>query len=187
MQRPCRSRANISDLPDPGMRSLYRLFVAGLAVTTKRLHDRNKGAIWLLVFIVIPLVINVYVFATMIASGPGLDPQQMAAPRARTRYLLIGRLVAGVLSIWGFVELYCLARTVGRQPIRPRSAGGAGLADTSIRNSRALTLRGRARFRLKERCARFPCTDTRPQASQPGSRSGPRRPASRSSTSESRP
>jgi uncharacterized membrane protein YhaH (DUF805 family) len=87
------------------------LFVASLAVATKRLHDRNKSAIWLLVFIVAPLVINIYVFATMIA-GHGLDPQQMAAAAANPM-LLVLRLVAGVLSLWGFVELYCLRGTVG--------------------------------------------------------------------------
>lgn len=88
------------------------LFVASLAVTTKRLHDRNKGAIWLLVFIVAPLVINVYVFATMI-SAHGLDPQQMALAASANPLLMVLRLVAGLLSLWGFVELYCLRGTVG--------------------------------------------------------------------------
>jgi len=98
------------------------LFVASLAVTTKRLHDRNKSAIWLLVFIVVPLVINVYVFATMISSS-GLDPQQMAAAAANPM-LLVLRLVAGVLSLWGFVELYCLRGTVGDNRYGPDPLAG---------------------------------------------------------------
>lgn len=99
------------------------LFVAGLALTTKRLHDRDKSAIWLLVFIVAPLVINVYVFATMIASA-GLDPQQMTAAASANPILLVGRLVAGVLSIWGFVELYCLRGTVGDNRYGPDPLAG---------------------------------------------------------------
>jgi uncharacterized membrane protein YhaH (DUF805 family) len=87
------------------------MFVASLAVTTKRLHDRNKGAIWLLVFIVVPVAINIYVISTMFAAH-GFDPQQMAAAGANPM-LLVLRLVAGVLSLWGFVELYCLRGTVG--------------------------------------------------------------------------
>ena len=99
------------------------LFVASLAVTTKRLHDRNKGAIWLLVFIVAPLVINVYVFATMI-SAHGFDPQQMAAAASTNPLLLVLRLVAGVLSLWGFVELYCLRGTVGDNRYGPDPLAG---------------------------------------------------------------
>jgi len=101
------------------------MFVASLAVTTKRLHDRNKSAIWLLVFIVAPLVINIYVFATMIASA-GLDPQQMASAAATNPLLLVGRLVAGVLSIWGFVELYCLRGTLGDNQYGPDPLAGQG-------------------------------------------------------------
>ena len=35
------------------------VIIAGLALTVKRLHDRNKGAVWLLVFWLLPLVLNV--------------------------------------------------------------------------------------------------------------------------------
>ncbi len=35
------------------------MFYIALAVSAKRLHDRNKGAIWLLVFIILPAVLNI--------------------------------------------------------------------------------------------------------------------------------
>jgi uncharacterized membrane protein YhaH (DUF805 family) len=103
------------------------LFVAWLAVTTKRLHDRDKSAVWILVFIVAPLVINVYVFSTMfstMATSHGFDPQQMMATMNANPILIVARLVAAVLSIWGFVELYCLRGTAGDNRYGPDPLAG---------------------------------------------------------------
>ena len=59
----------------------------------------------------------------MIASA-GLDPQQMTAAASANPILMVGRLVAAVLSIWGFVELYCLRGTVGDNRYGPDPLAG---------------------------------------------------------------
>ena len=84
------------------------LFWASIALTVKRLHDRNKGAAWLLVFYGIPFVcicaiVAVVGFGYFTAHGhkPSIEPW-MFAP-------LIGAFLAFfVVGIWGFVEFYCL-------------------------------------------------------------------------------
>jgi len=86
------------------------VLIAGLALTVKRLHDRNKSAWWLIVFWLIPFAINCAVFANSIAilnSNP--DALAMTGNPAMAGL----RLVSLVLTIWAFVELYCLRGTVG--------------------------------------------------------------------------
>jgi uncharacterized membrane protein YhaH (DUF805 family) len=48
----------------------------------------------------------------------GFDPQHMAAMNANPA-VMVCRLVATVLSIWAFVELYCLRGTVGENRFGP--------------------------------------------------------------------
>lgn len=83
------------------------LLVSGLAVTVKRLHDRDRAAWWALVFI----------FGPAVLSGIGAI------------FGHVGSAIAGVagfgISIWAFVELGCLRGTVGPNRFGPDPLGGA--------------------------------------------------------------
>ena len=76
------------------------------ATSIKRLHDRNKGARWMVAFFVIPGLHDRFV-----------DRLADSDPMA-----LLG-LVVGVLTLWGFVEMLCLGGTRG-----PNRFGGDPLA-----------------------------------------------------------
>jgi uncharacterized membrane protein YhaH (DUF805 family) len=93
------------------------LFVASLALNTKRLHDRNKGAVWLIPFIIIPTVLSLYATATVFSQSH-FDPQLMAQAGANPA-IIACRLISTVLWIWGFVELYCLRGTLGDNRFGP--------------------------------------------------------------------
>jgi len=85
------------------------ILFASVALTVKRLHDRDKGAVWLLVFWLLPLILNIVVvanrFAAMSAAGGAMPATNPA----------IGglSLISFAISIWAFVELYCLRGTAG--------------------------------------------------------------------------
>jgi uncharacterized membrane protein YhaH (DUF805 family) len=98
---------------------IYMLFIwMDLAVKTKRLHDRDKSAWWLLVFVALPLALGVARLVTMFGAmhahgAPGMDP--------------IGTLLGGasfLIQIWAFVELYCLRGTVGENRFGPDPLAG---------------------------------------------------------------
>ncbi len=112
---------------------LYLLmFYITLAVTTKRLHDRNKGAWWLLIFVVLPLVLQVPVFAAMPALFAHLSEVARAArdhlPPPPTPFepplVLIARGAATIINLWAFVELYILRGTVGDNRFGPDPLAG---------------------------------------------------------------
>jgi uncharacterized membrane protein YhaH (DUF805 family) len=65
-----------------------------LAVSIKRLHDRDKSAWWLLLFYVVPGILPVL--------GMGNNSANV----------ILGLVGAGI-SIWAFVELGCLRGTAG--------------------------------------------------------------------------
>jgi uncharacterized membrane protein YhaH (DUF805 family) len=65
-----------------------------LAVSVKRLHDRDKSAWWLLLFYVVPAILP--------ALGLG----------NRSANLILGSVRAGI-GIWAFVEIACLRGTPG--------------------------------------------------------------------------
>jgi len=93
------------------------IIVAGIAVTVKRLHDRDKGAMWLLVFYVLPLVLNVCAY--MLApnwSGPESGSSGIVP--------MLLHLAALGVTIWAFVELYCLRGTVGDNRFGPDPLAG---------------------------------------------------------------
>jgi len=87
------------------------LFI-GFAASTKRLHDRNKGAIWLIPFLVVPLALNL--------GGAILMPPDMSTgvPTFNPIKMVLSLISFG-LSIWGFVELYCLRGTEGENQYGP--------------------------------------------------------------------
>ena len=88
------------------------LIVAGFAVAVKRLHDRDKSAAWLLVFYVLPLVLDV-IGAAVAFSGRSGDMGSTNPLGA------VFSLAALGIAIWAFVELYCLRGTVGDNRFGP--------------------------------------------------------------------
>ena len=67
----------------------------GLALGTKRLHDRDKSAWWLLVFYALPTILST------------------AADRMEDVEFILLHAVSFGISVWAFVELGCLRGTVG--------------------------------------------------------------------------
>lgn len=68
--------------------------VSSLAVTTRRLHDRNKSAIWLLLVVALPIT----------AAGVAMRLGQLSYPMMS---------LAAVINVWFIVELGLLRGTVG--------------------------------------------------------------------------
>jgi uncharacterized membrane protein YhaH (DUF805 family) len=73
------------------------VLVSCFAISVRRLHDRNKGAWWLLVFVVGPVVLQVAGSLNTLDAGPSV-------------ILMVAALV---LAIWGFIELGCTPGTSG--------------------------------------------------------------------------
>ena len=89
-----------------------------LAVTVKRLHDRNKSAWWLLIFFLAPIPLT-FAPEIMMATKlipPDNQPAQIAA--------ICAGLCGVALSMWSFVELYCLRGTVGDNRFGPDPLAG---------------------------------------------------------------
>ncbi|MEI9990745.1 MAG: DUF805 domain-containing protein [Rhizomicrobium sp.] len=105
----------------------------GLAVATKRLHDRNKSAWWLIVFFLLPAVLQIPTFMIM----PQLLANIGAAIHAAQNHLppppqpvqpplvLIARGAATIIGLWAFVELYILRGTVGDNRFGPDPLAGS--------------------------------------------------------------
>ncbi|HEY5336705.1 MAG TPA: DUF805 domain-containing protein [Rhizomicrobium sp.] len=89
--------------------ALLATFIAGLAVTVKRLHDRNKAWWWLVVFVFVPDLLNVYVFSQAATLG-GANVSGVAQ---------LCSLAGFALSLWAFVELGCLRGTSGDNRFGP--------------------------------------------------------------------
>jgi uncharacterized membrane protein YhaH (DUF805 family) len=82
----------------------FGFLVASLAVAAKRLHDRAKSGLWILVFYVLPAVLNL--------AGFGLRASGAAASGMLS-------VIAFAFSIWGFVEVGCLRGTDGPNRFGP--------------------------------------------------------------------
>jgi uncharacterized membrane protein YhaH (DUF805 family) len=67
----------------------------GLALSAKRLHDRDKSAWWLLVFYALPTVLST------------------AADRTEDVQFIILHLISFGITVWALVEIGCLPGTVG--------------------------------------------------------------------------
>jgi uncharacterized membrane protein YhaH (DUF805 family) len=71
--------------------------VSCFAICVRRLHDRDKSAWWLLVFVVAPLLLQGAASLNTFDAGP-----------------VVALMVASlVLSLWGFIELGCVPGTSG--------------------------------------------------------------------------
>jgi uncharacterized membrane protein YhaH (DUF805 family) len=79
----------------------------GFAITTERLHDRDKSAWWLAVFCLVPGLLN------------QLAKNAWFAGTAGTALHYILALAAFALTIWGFVEIGCLRGTAGSNTYGP--------------------------------------------------------------------
>ena len=94
---------------------LVLLYVVALfAVYTKRLHDRNKSAWWLIPFVVIPWGLSVLKWVAMpglLALGPHFGPLGMGWGAAQ--------LIATILGLWAFIELFFFRGTVGENRYGP--------------------------------------------------------------------
>jgi uncharacterized membrane protein YhaH (DUF805 family) len=73
----------------------------GVSFTTRRLHDRDKSAWWLVVFYLVPGVLGHLAEAAWFAGISGAALKSVLA------------LASFVLTIWGFVEVGCLRGTNG--------------------------------------------------------------------------
>jgi uncharacterized membrane protein YhaH (DUF805 family) len=74
------------------------LFIAGLSVGARRLHDRNKSAWWLILFLGAPWFFSILGF--LAAAGAGEAASAI-------------RVLGLPFSLWGFVEMGCLKGTTG--------------------------------------------------------------------------
>jgi len=93
-------------------------FISLLAVYTKRLHDRNKSAGWLVPFVAVPWILNIFVMTT----GPGPFPMGLWMGQLGTARG-VAYLVACVVVLWAFIELFCLRGTNGENRFGPDRLG----------------------------------------------------------------
>jgi uncharacterized membrane protein YhaH (DUF805 family) len=89
-------------------------FVSFLAVYTKRLHDRNKSAWWLLPFAVIPFglsILQVAAMPSLWAMGAHFGPLGLGWGAAH--------LIGTILGLWAFIELFFFRGTAGQNSYGP--------------------------------------------------------------------
>ncbi|MGH6768443.1 MAG: DUF805 domain-containing protein [Xanthobacteraceae bacterium] len=89
------------------------VFISGLSVAAKRLHDRNRSAWWLLVFYIVPGLLMGIGMAIALYGALGSGGGSMTT---------VGSLLSLVgfgVGIWAFVELGCLRGTVGPNQYGP--------------------------------------------------------------------
>lgn len=109
---------------------LAMLYIA-LAVSAKRLHDRNKSALWLLVFYVLPLALSIPALmslgdllhqleAAMKAAQAGGTPPVME----QSPLVTLTNGVATIIQLWAFIELFILRGTVGDNKYGPDPLAG---------------------------------------------------------------
>lgn len=83
---------------------------AYFAIIVKRLHDRDKGAVWLIPYLAVPWALNAFVWFT----GPmvqGWPHQLFVGPMGIARG--IAYLICVAIGLWVFVELYFFRGTTG--------------------------------------------------------------------------
>jgi uncharacterized membrane protein YhaH (DUF805 family) len=85
------------------------LFIAGLAITVKRLHDREKAWWWIFIFVIAPNLLSGYA-QSQIATVGGANAGDVA---------FLSGFVALAIYVWSFVELGCLRGTAGPNRFGP--------------------------------------------------------------------
>jgi uncharacterized membrane protein YhaH (DUF805 family) len=88
------------------------VFISGIFVAIKRLHDRNKSGWWLLLIYIAPGIL-ISVGATIWLLGTFGDS---AAAGGTGMVLMLAGLA---ISLWAFIELGCLRGTVGPNQYGP--------------------------------------------------------------------
>ena len=83
-----------------GMLSIV-IFISGIAVGVKRLHDRNKSGWYLLLFYFLPGILA----ALSVLIGEFVEDSAIIAT--------VLALLAFALVVWAFIEMGCLRGTVG--------------------------------------------------------------------------
>ena len=79
----------------------------GFSFTTKRLHDRDKSAWWLVMFYLVPGVLGQLANTAWLGGAAGTVLHYSLA------------LASFALTIWGFVEIGCLRGTAGPNTFGP--------------------------------------------------------------------
>lgn len=88
--------------------ALVLLVFSAFAVFVKRLHDRNKSGWWLVIFYLVPGVLNIYRLSTMMTAM-----QHGGTLTGGSSMGILAGGIASLISLWAFVELYCLRGTAG--------------------------------------------------------------------------
>jgi uncharacterized membrane protein YhaH (DUF805 family) len=83
------------------------VFISGLAVGVKRLHDRDKSGWYLLLFYIVPAVL----FGAAFGASLTMEDSAMVAG--------ILWLVGFAIMIWAFIELGCLRGSIGANRFGP--------------------------------------------------------------------
>ena len=96
------------------------IYIAGGA---KRLHDLNRTAAWLVLFICVPIVAAILLLASigMTAFGlllAGQTPDAETIARIGMNIVVAG-LASGVVGIWALIWMGCLRGTVGPNQYGP--------------------------------------------------------------------
>jgi uncharacterized membrane protein YhaH (DUF805 family) len=98
----------------------YLVFIfSAFAVVVKRLHDRNKSAWWLVIFYLIPFILNGYRFSTVMDAVHRGEMAYAGNPIATA-----AGGIAALISLWAFVEIYCLSGTNGDNRYGPDPLAG---------------------------------------------------------------
>ncbi len=108
-----------------GLAAFAALAWISAAVGIKRLHDRDKSGWWLLVYYILPGLLN--------GAAEGIDPAIVAegAETGGTGVALVLSLISFVITIWALVDLGILKGTQGPNRFGPDPLG-ARQADASL-------------------------------------------------------
>jgi uncharacterized membrane protein YhaH (DUF805 family) len=112
--------------------ALYALTLyISVAVMTKRLHDRDRSAWWLLIFLVLPIIFSIPRYIEMFAIFSHFNDFIKAAqqhpgqpPFVESPLAIIGGGASAIISLWAFVELFCLPGTAGDNRYGPDPLAG---------------------------------------------------------------
>lgn len=105
----------------------FAYWFAGLAISAKRLHDRDKSAWWLLLLYLAP-------FGAILPGYVGLLNADLGGMAVRLAFLAVG-----AFFVWFFVELGCLPGTRGYNRYGRDPLGKAYIAAGNVHGSGRVT------------------------------------------------